>query len=137
MGLLDELVGKATSLMGSGAGGDSGLIDGVMGMLNNSESGGLNGLVQSFQQQGLGDIISSWIGTGANQPISAEQVEQGLGSDMIQNLAAKAGLPSGEMSAKLAEILPGLVDGLTPEGTIPEGGILEKGLEFLKGKLMG
>jgi len=136
MGLLDEIVGKASGLMGGGEGGESGLMGGVMEMLTNKESGGLGGLVQSFQQNGLGDIISSWIGTGANAPITAEQIQQGLGSDMIQNLAAKVGIPPEELSGKLAEFLPGVIDKMTPDGTIPEGGgLLEKGLEFLKGRM--
>jgi uncharacterized protein YidB (DUF937 family) len=135
MGLFDELVGKAAGLLGGSEGGNAGLLDGVMGMLTSKESGGLSGLVQSFQQEGLGDIISSWISTDQNQPISAEQIQQGLGSDMIQNLAAKAGLSTEDVSAKLAQCLPGVIDKLTPDGVIPEGGLLDKGLGFLKSRL--
>lgn len=135
MGLLDDLVGKATSMLGAKEGESSGLMGSVMELLSNSETGGLNGLVQSFQEKGLGGIISSWIGTGENLPISAEQIQQGLGSDMVQNLAAKVGIAPEELNGKLAELLPGLIDKLTPDGTVPEGGLLEKGMEFLKGRL--
>jgi uncharacterized protein YidB (DUF937 family) len=134
MGLLDEIVGKVTSLLGGEKGEQSGLLAGVMEMLTNKESGGLGGLVQTFQENGLGGIISSWIGTGENQSISAEQIQQVLGSDVMQNIASKAGIPPEELSGKLAEFLPGMIDKLTPDGTIPEGGLLEKGLEILKGK---
>ena len=135
MGLLDEIVGKASGLLSGGEGGTSGLMGGVMDMLANKETGGLGGLVQSFRDKGLGDIISSWVGTGANAPISAEQIQQALGSDVVQNLAAKVGIPPEELSGRLAELLPGVIDKLTPDGTIPEGGLLEKGMEFLKGRM--
>jgi uncharacterized protein YidB (DUF937 family) len=121
MGVLDEIVGKATGMLSGGAGEQSGLLGGVMEMLAGKESGGLGGLVQSFQEKGFGGIISSWIGTGENQPISADQIQQVLGSDEIQRLAGKFGIPAEELSGKLAEILPGTIDKMTPDGTIPEG----------------
>lgn len=135
MGLLNEIVEKATTMFSGDEGGTSGLMGGVMEMLASRETGGLGGLVQSFQDKGLGGIISSWVGTGANLPISAEQIQQGMGNDMLQNLAAKVGIPPEELSGKLAELLPGVIDKLTPDGTVPEGGLLEKGLEFLKGRI--
>ena len=133
MGLLDELAGKAASLMGGS--GQSDLMGGVMEMLSKQGGGGLSGLVQSFQEKGMGDIISSWISTGPNQAISADQIQEGLGSDMIQNLAAKVGASPEDITSKLAASLPGIIDGLTPDGTIPEGGLLAKGLGFLKGRM--
>lgn len=135
MGLFDELASKASGFLGGGGGEQSGLGGSIMSLLTNNETGGLGGLVQSFQEKGLGDVISSWVGTGPNMPISADQIKEGLGSDVIQSLAEKTGISQEDMSAKLAEYLPGVVDKLTPDGTIPEGGLLEKGLEFLKGKL--
>ncbi len=132
---LDEIVGKVTGMFSGDEGGTSGLMRGVMEMLANRETGGLGGLVKSFQEKGLGDIISTWVGTGANMPISAEQIQQGMGSEMVQNLAAKVGIPPEELKGKLAELLPGVIDKLTPDGTVPEGGLLEKGLEFFKGRL--
>ena len=134
MGLLDEIVSKVSGMLGRDEGEQSGLLEGVLQMLDSKGSGGLGGLVQSFQEKGLGGIISSWIGTGENQPISADQIQQVLGSDVIQNIAAKAGIAPEEMSGKLAEFLPGVIDKLTPDGTVPDGGLLEKGIEFLKGK---
>lgn len=135
MGLLDELAGKAAGLMGGSGGGQSDLMGGIMEMLSKQGGGGLSSLVQSFQEKGMGDIISSWISTGPNQAISADQIKEGLGSDMLQNLAAKAGVSTEEISSKLAGSLPGIIDSLTPDGTIPEGGLLAKGLEFLKGRM--
>ena len=134
MGLLDEVISKVSGVMADNKGEQSGLLEGVMQMLDKQGAGGLGGLVQSFQEKGLGGIISSWIGTGENQPISAAQLQQVLGSDAIQKIAAKVGIAPEEMAGKLAEFLPGVIDKLTPDGKMPEGGLLEKGMEILKGK---
>lgn len=78
-------------------------------------------------------MVSSWIGTGENLPISAEQIQSGLGSGLIQQFANAAGLDPHVASSKLAEILPGIVDKLTPDGKLPEsGGLLEQGMNFFK-----
>jgi len=120
MGLLDGIVGKAAGILGGDKGEQSGLLGGIMEMLTGKESGGMSGLVQSFQEKGFGGIISSWIGTGENLPISADQIQQVMGCDMVQNLAAKFGIPAEELSAKLAEFLPSAIDKMTPNGTLPE-----------------
>ena len=120
MGLLDELVGKAASVLSGDQGEQSGLLGGVMEMFTGKESGGMAGLVRSFQEKGFGGIISSWIGTGENLPISAEQIQEVMGNDMVQNLAAKFGIPTEELSGKLAEFLPSAIDKITPNGTLPE-----------------
>ncbi|MBU5612877.1 YidB family protein [Geomonas azotofigens] len=135
MGIFDDVVGKVLGKSSESGGESSGLLKGVMDILTDKEGGGLSGLVQSFQQKGLGDTISSWIGTGQNTPISPEQIEEGLGSERIQNLAAKAGMSTEEVTAMLSEQLPDIVDKITPDGVVPEGGFLDKGLEFLKSKL--
>ena len=135
MGMFDDIKDKALGMFGETGGEGSGLLKEVMEMLSDKEGGGLGGLVQSFQQKGLGDIISSWIGTGQNSPISADQIKEGLGSERLQNLAAKAGISPEEVTAKLSEHLPNLIDKMTPDGVIPEGGVLAKGMEFLKSKL--
>lgn len=131
------ILGDITSKIG-GQGEDAkntSLLSGVMEMFSSRETGGLQGLVQSFQQKGLGSIVSSWISTGPNQPISAAQVTEGLGQDNVQRLAAKAGVPQDEAASRLSQHLPGFIDKLTPQGTVPEGGIFEKGMEILKGRL--
>jgi uncharacterized protein YidB (DUF937 family) len=106
-----------------------------MGMLNESGTGGLAGLARQFQEKGLGSIVSSWIGTGQNLPISAQQIQSVLGSERLQQLAASAGVPVQDIGAKLASVLPHVVDQMTPNGQLPQGGILEKGLDFLKNKI--
>ncbi len=111
-----------------------GLASGIMEMLTSQQTGGLSGLVQSFTQKGLGDIVSSWVSTGPNLPVSGSQIQSALGSDAINSLAQKAGVAPEAAGSMLAQVLPGLVDKLTPEGKIPEsGGLLEKGMEIFKG----
>ncbi|MEO7085674.1 MAG: YidB family protein [Gemmatimonadaceae bacterium] len=110
MGLLDGLVGGFVG--GEMASVVSGLI---------AKHGGLSGIVQQFQQQGMGATIGSWVGTGPNMPISPDQVHQALGSDTIAQLAAKIGISPQDLSTKLAAVLPGVVDKMTPAGVVPPG----------------
>lgn len=91
----------------------SGLVSHAMDVMNSPETGGLEGLVQKFHDHGLGDTVNSWIGQGANQPISAEQVQKVLGQDRIAAIASKFGMTSEDVSAKLAQVLPCLIDRLT------------------------
>jgi len=106
MGLLDGLIGGAVGAE---------MVTVVNGLIE--KHGGVKGLVAQFQQQGLGPTIQSWIGNGENLPISPEQVHQALGSDTVQQLAAKLGIPPDQLAAKLSEILPQAVDKMTPAGT--------------------
>ncbi len=130
MGLLDSVVG---ALAGGQSGGDSPLLNVVMQLVNNPQTGGLGGLVQSFQQGGLGDVVKSWVSTGQNLPISAEQIQAVLGGGQLQNIAAQLGMSTEQASGGLADLLPQVVDKLTPNGQLPEGGdLLAQGLDMLK-----
>jgi uncharacterized protein YidB (DUF937 family) len=82
-------------------------------------AGGLGGLLNQFQQGGLGEVMKSWIGTGPNQPISPNQLGSVLGPKIIQVLAQKTGMSEQELTAQLSQILPGVVDKLTPNGRLP------------------
>ena len=97
------------------------------------QSGGLAGLVQLFTSKGMGDIISSWTGTGDNLPISSGQITEVLGSDTIKNLASKLGMDSNSLTGQLSNLLPQVIDKLTPDGKVPEGDILSKGMDLLGG----
>ena len=94
MGLLDSVLGMVAG--GQQGGGNAALISAVVGMLaNNGQGGGGGGLADILgkaQQAGLGDVVSSWIGTGQNMPISADQLHNVLGSDAIANIAQQLGL---------------------------------------------
>jgi len=133
MGLFDQVVG---ALAGGQSGGNAALLESVMQLINNPQTGGLAGLVQSFQQGGLGEIVNSWVSTGKNLPISAEQIQSVLGGSSLQDIAAKLGVGQQQASGSLAELLPQIVDQLTPNGQLPQGGdLMAQGLELLKGKL--
>jgi len=124
MSLFDNLLQRAVQWTGGMSDEHAKLAHGVLDMIARGESGGLNGLVQSFQDNGLGDIVSSWISSGKNIPISADQVQAALGSHKIDELAAKAGISPDVARAKLAEVLPVVIDQLTPNGKLPDSGNL-------------
>lgn len=106
-------------------GGTAGAIASVAGSLlaNDGDHGGLGGLVDKFNQAGLGNVVSSWIGSGQNLPISADQLQSVLGSDAVAGIAAKLGINPADAMGQLSTMLPSLVDKLTPNGQTPAGGL--------------
>jgi uncharacterized protein YidB (DUF937 family) len=93
----------------------------VLSMVN-SHPGGLPGLISAFEQGGMGGAVSSWVQPGTpNQPVSGDQVQNALGSSQIQEVAEKLGLPPEAASAVIAQVLPGIIDHLTPGGQVPSG----------------
>ncbi|MFJ7567954.1 YidB family protein [Herminiimonas sp. NPDC097707] len=137
MGLLDQLAGQVMGSLGaqkqdSVAQGD--LMGGVMALINGA--GGLPALLQQLQGSGLGDQVASWIGTGENQAVSGDQIKNALGEDNIQQIAQQAGVEPEHASAGLAQLLPQIIDKLTPNGQVPQGDLLEQGLSMLKGKFL-
>ena len=135
MGLLDDVLGMA------GMGGASAQPQqhaGALGMLldyiNSPQVGGISGLQQMFQQKGLGGIVSSWIGTGQNLPISADQLQSVLHGNTLQEIAAKTGMDSGQLTSILSTMLPTVVDKLTPNGQVPDSGALA---QMMKGLAAG
>lgn len=136
MGLFDQVIG---GLMG-GSGGSSPIQNVLMSLLSGQQGGtgtpgqagetqgmqglpgGLGGLVSSFQQAGLGHIVQSWIGNGPNQPVSPQQLQSALGDDQVQNMSAQAGMQPHDFLAQLAQHLPNAVNGVTPNGQLPDEG---------------
>lgn len=132
MGLLDNIAGKALGALGGDA--QKGvLLQEVVGLLTSQQVGGLGGLVEQFKSKGLGDIVNSWVGTGQNMPISPGQVQQGLGADVVNQLATKAGIPADQASALLARFLPQAIDRLTPGGQVPQGNLAQQAIKILGG----
>lgn len=128
MGLLDGLAGQVLgSLAGGGEAQQGGLLA-VVGKLIAQQPVGLQGLIGAFERNGLGGLAASWVGTGANLPISAEQLQSVLGHQQIESVAASLGFSPQDASAKLASMLPQVVDKLTPAGAVPDeaslGGLL-------------
>lgn len=129
MGLLDSLIGAATSgqqtanTSGGAAGGALGGIDpqmliGIVSTLVNN-AGGVSGLLAKLQQGGLAEAVQSWIGTGANQPVSPDALSGALGPDLMGQLAQHMGGNQQQAAGTLADLLPGLIDQLTPKGQLP------------------
>jgi uncharacterized protein YidB (DUF937 family) len=145
--MLDDLTAKVNkALSGAAAAGagtatavapedHSGLVAKVVEMIDSRQMGGVAGLVKQFQAKGLGKIVSGWVSTGPNPPISPAQLETALGTQTLQQLAGKTGLPLPELTAKLATILPIVVDFLTPDGKLPStGGLFSTAMDWLKGR---
>lgn len=127
MGLLDSLIGAATQ-GGSGGQGhgsasantggiDPQMLMGLVSALLNS-SGGVSGLLAKLQAGGLGEAAQSWVGTGTNQPVSADQLGSALGPDLMGMVARQLGGNNEQASGALADLLPGLIDKLTPQGQV-------------------
>jgi uncharacterized protein YidB (DUF937 family) len=136
MGTLDELIKVAGGAL-SGKQQQNNLMETIFSLINNPQSGGLSGLVQIFQSKGLTDTISSWISTGKNLPISADQIQQVLGDGSIQKMAGNVGMPKEDLSNSLATLLPQIIDQLTPDGKLPKGEMMDQALNLLKRKYLG
>jgi uncharacterized protein YidB (DUF937 family) len=113
-GMLMQIVAAMLANQGGGAAGAGGAGGGL---------GGLAGLAEQFSRGGLGDVMSSWIGTGQNQPISPDQLGGVLGNDMLSELTQRTGMNQGDLLGQLSQMLPQMVDRATPEGRIPDGGL--------------
>jgi|SRR5215470_10376264 len=132
MGLLDEVVGMAGGLMGSGQSQQhAGALALLLDYINSPQVGGISGLQQMFEQKGLGGLVSSWIGTGQNLPISGDQLQSVLHTDALQNIAAKTGMDTGQLGSILSQMLPNVVDKLTPNGQVPDSGALAQVMKGL------
>jgi uncharacterized protein YidB (DUF937 family) len=157
MGLLDEVLGQmegTAAQHGATADHSADLMNAVVGMLKTGSvpdaapasagpigglgtEGGLAGLVNQFEQAGLGSLVSSWVGTGPNLPATPAHIEQGLGADTVAQLAKKAGVSPQVASALLAVALPALINKLTPQGQVPSQSSLQSSLGGLLGGLLG
>lgn len=141
MGLLDGVLGNVVdSVLGGAQGqaeGDNPLLQLAMSVLR--QQGGLSGIVDVLSKSGLGQQAASWVSTGANLPVSPEQITQALGNGAIGDLAARMGMDREAVSGGLARYLPEVVNQLTPDGSIPanENDLVAQGLDALRGKLFG
>ena len=140
MSFLNDLLGG----QGQQQAGGTGSMISVAGQLL-QQAGGVQGLIGMLQQHGLGGAVQSWVGTGANQPVSGDQLGQalqngGMGS-VVQEAASKLGVDPSVVLNGLSRVLPHAVDHLTPDGQVPtagQGSGFDLGaLEGLAGKLLG
>jgi uncharacterized protein YidB (DUF937 family) len=131
MGLLDQITGHLAGQLRGGNAEQNPLISMAVGLLQNQQ-GGLSGLLQQFQSAGLGNQAASWVSTGKNLPISADQIMHALGQGQVQQLAQKAGLKPEAAAGGLADLLPQIVDKLTPNGQVESGSMQDQLAGLLK-----
>lgn len=122
MGLLDGMLGNILGgMMGGGQQGAQGQNQWLAIALQMlQQNGGLQGMLSKFQQAGYGDQAQSWVGTGQNMPISADALQQVLGSGQLEKIAQQLGMTQEDAAGGLAQMLPGVVDQMTPQGQIPD-----------------
>jgi uncharacterized protein YidB (DUF937 family) len=131
----NALLGALISMLaqggqGGGGGGAGGGGGGVLGQVLGAALGGGGGgaLLEQFQRGGMGEQAASWVGRGENLPISPDQLSQVLGGDMLGKLSQQLGMGQGDVAGQLSQMLPGLVDKLTPDGQVPaDGGMANLG----------
>jgi uncharacterized protein YidB (DUF937 family) len=99
------------------------------------QQGGLSALIDKFRQSGLGQHADSWVAGGPNLPVTGDQVHQALGSGALNDIAARLGIPVQQAGASMAQVLPELINQLTPHGQLPanHGGLIDDGLKILQG----
>lgn len=125
-----DILNTIQSALGGGGKKDD-LMSSIIGLFGGQ--GGLQNLIGQFAQKGLGDVIGSWVSTGKNLPVSGDQLQNVLGKDTISNLASKIGIDSGTLTSQLTNLLPDVVDKLTPDGKVPEGDIMSQASDLLGG----
>jgi uncharacterized protein YidB (DUF937 family) len=125
MALLDQILGRVLGQQqptaGSGIGGVLMQLLGGQGSTQNP-GGGITGLIQQFTGAGLGHVANSWVSTGPNQPVSPQQLKTVFGDTQVETMARQSGLPSQDFLSQLSQHLPRVVDGMTPDGRVPDEG---------------
>ena len=137
MGLLDSVMNAANGMM-NGGNSNGNLLDAAAQLIKDHPDG-LSGVVDQFRNGGLAEAVNSWVGTGANQPVSAEAIQQVLSATQLGEIASRLGISNEQVSSGLASVLPELINHLTPNGAVDNNSnaLMETGLNLLKGKLFG
>lgn len=115
-----SLLNTLSTLAGGQTGSAASLIPALIEQINNYP-GGLAGLVERFQKGGLGEVVNSWVGTGPNQPVSAQQLDSVLEPGLVDAVATRTGQERGSVLESLTSLLPKLVDQATPDGALATG----------------
>jgi uncharacterized protein YidB (DUF937 family) len=122
---------------GFGRSGSSGGLGDILGQVLGGGSGGsgslggLGGLLEQFQRAGFGDQASSWVSTGRNQPLPPDALEQVFGRGGLAEIARRAGVSEGDASRGLSQLLPEMVDRMTPDGQMPDDSSLDASVDSL------
>lgn len=128
MSLLGNIIGSAIG-GGNSGGGQNALLQAIIGMV--TQHGGIGGLQQKFASNGLEQVFSSWIAPGQNHSISPDQIAQVFGQQHIAQVAQQAGVSHADAAHGISQLLPGVIDKLTPGGQVPTGGDLQQKLSGL------
>jgi outer membrane protein OmpA-like peptidoglycan-associated protein/uncharacterized protein YidB (DUF937 family) len=118
MGTLDTVLAEASNQFGISSTKSTSLLSGILAMINEMP-GGLGAFIDRLRKSGLGDFVSSWLGSGEPRPISSTSLEAAIGRESIERLASRAGLSYSTAAAALAFMVPKLVNRLAPGGVVP------------------
>jgi uncharacterized protein YidB (DUF937 family) len=124
MGMFDEIIAATGMNNSTQSPQHAGALSAIMEYINSPQVGGISGLQRMFQEKGLGNLVSSWVGTGQNEPISTDQLQNVLHGDALHQAAQKAGIDPSQLTSMMSSLLPGLVDKLTPNGRVPDSNSL-------------
>jgi uncharacterized protein YidB (DUF937 family) len=119
MGIFDEVEKMGGAMLG---GQHAGAISAVTDYINSPQVGGISGLQKMFEEKGLGGIVGSWIGTGQNLPISTDQLNSVLHCDALNQVASKFGIDPNTLQSMMTQVLPHVVDKMTPNGQAAAAG---------------
>ena len=135
MGLFDQIGKQLGGALGASGGGQPDILQIVQALM--TQNGGLDGLLAKLTQGGLGEMVKSWLSTGANLPVSPAQITQALGNPQIASVAKQVGVEPQQLAGLVAQQLPGLVDKLSPNGVLSGNtqDLLAQGASLLKGFL--
>jgi uncharacterized protein YidB (DUF937 family) len=129
MGIIEGALG---ALLGRGGGPAKTILRGVMGMV---AGGGLAKVLAAFTDKGMGAQADSWVSTGDNQPLTADQVRQVLTPEQLQQIADKAGISVDEAADQVASTLPEVVNEVTPDGQVPADADVDAHLQQVQANL--
>ncbi|MDP3009039.1 MAG: YidB family protein [Methylococcales bacterium] len=133
MSMLNTILGTITSETH-----ENGNLLGILtGLISDQQTGGLSGLIEKISANGLGEQAASWVSTGKNLPVTAEQIQAALGSSFVQDIAAKMGVDTNQIAGGLAILLPQVIDSLTPDGQISDDSNVLQSALFGLGGLLG
>jgi uncharacterized protein YidB (DUF937 family) len=124
-------------LGGGGAAALPGLLTQIVGAGQGAAGGGLPALLQQFESAGLAEHVQSWLGSGENLPLTAEQVASAIPVETLEGWAQHLGVPAEAVPGLLAQVLPHAVDQATPNGTAAPEATATPNFGALVGKLFG
>jgi uncharacterized protein YidB (DUF937 family) len=133
MKLLDSIAGEAAAaLVGLAGNSPPGMLNEIANLVSGRGDTGLEELLAKFQSKGLNNEVASWVGTGANLPVTSDQLQSVLGSEQLRSIAQRLGLSPEAASNMLASMFPQVINHLTPSGQLPVNETLQQCLAQLK-----